>query len=391
MSQRDVTVVVPARNAASTIGRAMHSAVGARVREVVLVDHACTDDTVAEAARHARHPLRVVPASAALKLGGVRQVGLDAVATPYATWLDADDEYLDGRVDRLVAHLEAGADLVADAAEVHTVDGTSRGLPMPPFLQGPGGWVRLFERNYLPGPGVIGFRPEALRRVGYDAGQHGPEDTDILLRALDAGARLVLEPVPGYRIHAHPSSLSRDLTNQQAMYRALLRKHDPDHVRDLYVAHGWSERVAQWALHSMALFVGDLTAAGRHLATLAGLADGVGTETVLEPHGPQPAPEGWRLAFARGTLILLTGNVAGARDALLEAERAWPTAEGANNLGVAAAREGDSDTARALFATALARKADYLDAILNGRGASPWRVTSHPFRHHDNRSDYSAA
>ncbi len=391
MSGRDVTVVIPARNAAATIGRAMHSAAGARVREVVLVDHACTDDTVTVAARHARHPLTVVPAAAALKLGAVRQVGLDAVTTRYAAWLDADDEYLDGRVDRLVAHLEAGADLVADAAEVRSPDGRGRAMPMPPFLQRPGGWVRLFERNYLPGPGVIGFRPEALRRVGYDPDQHGPEDTDILLRALDAGARLALEPTPGYRIHAHPASLSRDLTNQQAMYRALLLKHHPDHVRDLYVGHGWSERVALWALHSMALFIGDLAAANQQLVTLAGLADGVGPETVLEPEGPHPAPEGWRLAFARGTLALLVGDDAGARDALLDAERRWPTAEGANNLGVAAARGGDDDTARRLFATAAARRPGYLDATLNARGASPWRVTSHPFRHHDNRSDYSAA
>lgn len=391
MSQRDVTVVIPARNAAATIGRAVRSATGARVREVLLVDHASTDDTAAIAGRHARLPLRVVPAAGALRLGGVRQIGLDAVATPYATWLDADDEFLDGRVDRLVAHLEAGADLVADAAEVCSPDGTCRAMPMPPFLQRRGGWVRLFERNYLPGPGVIGFRPEALRRVGYDPQQHGPEDTDILLRALDAGARLALEPAPGYRIHAHPSSLSRDLSNQQAMYRALLRKHHPDHIRDLYLAQGWSERVARWALYSVALFMGDFVAAGRHLTTIAGLADGVDPETVVEPDGPHPCPEGWRLAFARGTLILLEGQVAGAREALLEAERRWPTAEGANNLGVAAAREGHAESARALFETASSRKAGYLDATLNGRGGSPLRVTSHPFRHHDNRSDYSAA
>jgi glycosyltransferase involved in cell wall biosynthesis len=391
MSTSDVTVVIPARNAAATIARAVGSLRGARVREIVLVDHACVDDTVAVARASAGHPLRVVQADASLRLGGVRQLGVESVATPLAIWLDADDEYLEGRVDRVAARLDAGADLVADAAEVQTEDGARRVVAIPAFVQRQGGWVRLFERNYLPAPGVIGFRPEVIRRVGYDPAQHGPEDTDVLLRALDAGATLSFEATPGYRIHALPSSLSRDLGNQRAMYAALLRKHAPDHVRDLYLAHGYPERVALWALHSIALFVDDLPAAGRHLDRLASLADGVDDRAVVEPDGPQPYPEGWRLAFARGTLALLAGDPACARHALDEAERRRPSAEGANNLGVALVRSGDRRAAESCFTRALEHRADYLDARLNLVAADPARVTTHPFRAHDNRIDYTAA
>jgi glycosyltransferase involved in cell wall biosynthesis len=389
MSSADVTVVIPARNAAATIGRAVASVRGGRLREIVLVDHACGDDTVAVAQRHAPCALRVVPADASLRLGGVRQCGVEAVTTPLAIWLDADDEFLDGRVDRLAARLDAGADLVADAAEVQTVDGARRVVPIPAFVQRPGGWVRLFERNYLPAPGVIGFRTDVLRRVSYDPAQHGPEDTDVLLRALDSGARLMLEPTPGYRIHALPTSLSRDMRNQRAMYRALLLKHAPDHVQALYLANGWSRRVALWALHTIALFVDDLPAAASHLDAISALADNVADDEIVEPDGPQPYAEGWRLAFARGTLALLAGNDGLALEALTDAERRRPSAEGANNLGIALVRLGRPADAAACFTSAVKRRPDYVDARANLADPAPTRVTTHPFRAHDNRLDYT--
>ena len=388
MSDRDVTVVVPARNAASTIGRAVASVYGPCVREIVLVDHASTDGTADIARRTAVVPIRVVDAPASARLGGVRQRGLESVETPWGIWLDADDEFLDGRVERLSARLRAGADLVADAAELQDVRGARRVLHVPAFLQRPGGPVRLFERNYLPGPGVIGFRTDALRAAGYDPSQHGPEDTDILLRAIAAGARLDIEPTPGYRIHASPTSLSRDLTNQRTMYAALLARHDPAHVRARYLAAGWPERVAVWALYSMALYRGALDEAALSLAEVAGLRDGVAPDTIAEPDGPQPFAEGWRLAFAQGTLALLQGRDLDAHRALQEAEQRRPTAEGANNLGVAVARRGDLPAAAALFARALERHPGYLDAIRNGQAPGTGHVTSHPFRVHDNRIEY---
>lgn len=388
MNAQDVTVVVPARNAAPTIGRAVASVSGTCVREIVLVDHASSDGTADIARRSTAMPIRVVPAPAFFRLGGVRQRGLESVETPYGIWLDADDEYLEGRVERLSARLRAGADLVADAAELQDVSGARRVLPVPDFLLRPGGAVRLFERNYLPGPGVIGFRTETLLAAGYDPSQHGPEDTDILLRAIDAGARLEVEPVAGYRIHASPTSLSRDLTNQRTMYAALLARHDPARVRARYRAEGWSERVALWALYSMALYRGALDEAAQSLAELARLQDGLAPQAIAEPDGPQPFCEGWRLAFAQGTLALLQGRDADACDALQDAERLRPTAEGANNLGVALARRGDARAAAALFALALERHPGYIDASRNAQGPASGHITSHPFRVHDNRIEY---
>ncbi|HTV03197.1 MAG TPA: glycosyltransferase family A protein [Luteitalea sp.] len=387
----DVTVVMPARNAGATIGRAIRSVGGRRVREMVVVDHASSDDTAAAAvAAAADVPIRVIPVAATLRLGGVRQVGLDNVRTPYAVWLDADDELLEGRVDRFAAHLDAGADITADAAELQDLDGSRRPLPMPGFLQVTGGIVRLFERSYLPAPGVVGCRVEAVRRVGYDPVQHGPEDTDLLLRAIVAGLRFTLEPTPGYRIYASPGSISRQRANQRAMYRALLLKHPHDVVREVYLAAGWSDRVAHWAIHSMALFTDDLAGARRILDGLDGLSDGVTDDDVIERDGPIRHREGWRMAFARGTLALLDDQADDARPWLERAELHEPTAEGANNLGVALARAGRIDDARRAFGLAVERRPAYVDARDNLAAEFPQHVTTHPFRAQDVRLDYSA-
>lgn len=388
MTAQDVTVVIPAHNAAATIGRALASVTSPLVREIVLVDHASADATVKLARTHTRRPLRVVQAAAEEMLGGVRQRGLESVATPYGVWLDADDEYLAGRVERLRSRLHAGADLVADAAELQDAHGARRTLAIAAFLQRPGGWVRLFERNYLPGPGVIAFRTKVLLATGYDSGQHGPEDTDALLRSLDAGARLAFEPTPGYRIHASPTSISRDMGNQRAMYRALLSKHDPAHVHARYIEAGWPERVAWWARHSMAVFKADLDEAEHCLLAIEGVRDDVRPEEVVEPDGPQPFTERWRFAFATGTLALLRGLGPEALHQLQSAAQARDCAEGANNLGIALARCGDLSAARKQFARAIADRPGYVDALLNLEAGAPARITSHPFRVHDNRIEY---
>jgi hypothetical protein len=390
MNSQDLTVVMPARNAAATIGRAIASVTSLHVLEIVLVDHASIDGTSEVARAHACRPLRIITAAAEARLGGVRQRALESVTTTYGLWLDADDEFLPGRVERLRLRLAAGADLATDAVELQEADGARRMLTLPAFLQRPGGWVRLFERNYLPGPGVVGFRTQSLLATGYDPVQHGPEDTDALLRALDAGARLDFEPIPGYRIHALPTSLSRDQINQRAMYRTLLSKHDPAHVHARYLEAGWPERVAWWARQSMALFKDDLEEAERCLGVLAELRDGVDRDAVAEPDGPQPFPEGWRLDFATGTLALLRRRDREAVSALQRAADARACAEGVNNLGVAMARCGQLTAARLLFAEAVALRSGYIDALLNLREPEASHITSHPFRVHDNRIAYLA-
>ena len=383
------TIVIAARNAAATIERAMKSAVAEDGCPIVLVDDFSTDNTVAVAAEVGGARLRVVRPDRHQSLGHTRQTGLDAVATRFGVWLDADDELLPGRVDRLVAALEQDqAELATDTIEL--VDGnTSRFLKLltiPSFLQAHHPLARLFERNYLQGPGCLGFRTEFARGIGYDATFHGGEDMDFLLRSVAAGARVCLLGEPGYRIHAYSSSLSRHREQQSDMYRRCLLKHDYETVRALFIAAGHSERVSVWGLVSMALFRREFEAAMTFLEAAEAMV-GRGDQ-ILEPSGPCPMPEGWRLAFFRGTTMLLDESTAGAESWLERAEAIQPSPEGANNLGVAKARNGKQLEAEELFAASLTRRPDYSDARANQNAGAPTRITTHPLRREPSRSDY---
>jgi glycosyltransferase involved in cell wall biosynthesis len=381
----DATILIPARNAARTIQRAVRSAVAQAPASIVLIDDFSSDDT-APLARAIAPDIVVVQPREHRTVGLARDVGIHAAAAPFAVWLDADDELLPGRAARLVGSLQrAGAHIAADAVEL--VDGASGArlgeAPIPDFLKAAP--VRLFERNYLPGSGVIAVRTDFAQRIGYDHALHGPEDVDFLLRGLTAGARFSFVDEPGYRVYAYPGSLSRNLAAQRRMYATLLRKHAYDDVRALYRRAGCLQPTSAWALASMAIFREEYATALEFVEEAAAGADPC---EVLEPDGPCPRPERWRVDFHTGSLRLLMDDPEGAASRLAAAESRTPTAEGANNLGVARARLGDPAGARACFEAALQRFAGYADARVNLGSRTPDRITTHPLRVHRARADY---
>jgi glycosyltransferase involved in cell wall biosynthesis len=383
------TIVIAARNASSTIERAVQSAIIQRNCPILLVDDFSSDDTVGRARSVAGSRLRVVRPTEHRSLGVTRQAGLDAVETPFAVWLDADDEFLPGRVERLVWALRRdNADLATD--DIELFDGTSplflKHLPIPEFLKQRQPLARLFERNYLQGVGYIGFRTEFARKIGYDPELHGAEDVDFVLRSVAAGARFAFVDEPGYRLYAYPSSMSRRRENQLDMYRRCLLKHDYSSVYRLFQEAGHDRRVSAWALVSMALFRKEFQQALYYIA----VAESLITDPleILEPYGPCPLSERWRLAFFRGTTMLALNSLNDATVWLKEAEAAQPTAEGANNLGVAMAGQGKRAEARELFLRSLERFPEYSDAQANRDSETPSRITLHPLRREPSRTDY---
>jgi glycosyltransferase involved in cell wall biosynthesis len=384
------TIIIAARDAAATIERAVRSATVQGDCKILLVDDFSSDDTVARAQGCAGGRLQVVSPASHQTLGVARQTGLAAIETEYGIWLDADDELLPGRVEHMVASLEGeGADLTSDEVELY--DGpTGRYreiLHIPPFLKGHHPLARLFERNYLPGIGVIGFRTDFALRIGYDTLLHGAEDMDFVLRAVAAGGQFCLLVSPGYRQYAYPSSISRNVENQRRMYRSALRKHQYQAVEKLLRSAGYDDRITAWALASMAIFREDYAQALSFVAALEAMHHD--PEEVIEPQGPCPRPEGWLISFYRGTLFLLMNQAAEAIFALEDAQRILPTAEGANNLGAARMASEDTAGAQMHFEESLALYPEYRNAQHNLSGRAPVLVATHPLRCASARRDYA--
>ena len=170
-SSGKVSVLIPARNADATIARAIASVRSQTAAPVIVVDDFSTDRTVEVAKDVGGDALRVVRPHDRGTVASVRMHALAETRTPFAVWLDADDELPPGRVDRLVRVLDAErSDFVWDAAElaIDVKDGPAIPVPIPDFLIRDSYPVRLFERNYLPAPGTPGVRVRAALRLGYD-------------------------------------------------------------------------------------------------------------------------------------------------------------------------------------------------------------------------------
>ena len=366
---RELTVVIPARNASPTIERAVRSALLQAPAAIVVVNHASTDETAVRARAAGGGLVEIIDAPAAATLGAVRQMGLEAVRTEFGMWLDADDEALPGRAARLLQRLrDDESDLAFDEIELY--DGAAgtllKRLPIPDLLGEGRQAVRLFERNYLPGPGVPVFRAAAARALGFDPAMHGAEDFDFLMRAIVAGHRISLERHVGYRQYAYPGTLSRDRENQAAMTQTALRKHAPATVEALFRRAGFTPRSVGWGMISFLILRGDY---GEALLWL------------------DRVPMGSRRDFYAGTVLAAMGRHADALTPLRRALDDCVSPELLNNFGVVLAALDRIEEAADMFADALYHFPGYSDANANLAG-SPSRLTLLPLRDTSARSDY---
>src|SRR5262245_45431129 len=117
-----LTIAIAARNAEATIERAVRSCATERCR-ILLVDDHSTDRTVARARGVLGSRLRVLSTPDPGGVPVARQCGLEAIQTDLGAWLDADDEWIPGRAERLVGMLDDGCDVAVDAFDLH--DGTT--------------------------------------------------------------------------------------------------------------------------------------------------------------------------------------------------------------------------------------------------------------------------
>lgn len=215
-----VSVVLPVKNGAGTVGRAMASirAQTWREWELIVVDDGSTDETCA------------IVSQAALEEGRVKSIGSDgcgivaalnaglAVARgEFIARMDADDVSHPERLAEQVALLRApesravglvsclvefGGDRAANAGYALHVDWINSLLTPEQMAR------ERFVESPLAHPSVMFRRELAERHGGYRAGDF-PEDYELWLRWLDAGVRMAKVPRTLLSWHDSPQRLSR--------------------------------------------------------------------------------------------------------------------------------------------------------------------------------------
>jgi glycosyltransferase involved in cell wall biosynthesis len=213
-----VSIVLPARNAAPTIARAVASVCGQTLAdwELVVVNDGSTDDTAAVVSATAAGDPRVrVLDQPALGLVAALNAGLAAAGGEFVARLDADDEAAPGRLAAQVDFLRArpevgvvsslvsyGGDAARNAGYALHVDWLNS-LVTPEEIA-----LNRFIESPVAHPSVLFRRELVARHGGYRAGDF-PEDYELWLRWLDAGVTLAKVPAPLVTWHDRPARLSR--------------------------------------------------------------------------------------------------------------------------------------------------------------------------------------
>jgi succinoglycan biosynthesis protein ExoU len=113
----NVSIIIAARNAERTIGRAVQSALHQRsVRQVIVVDDESSDGTSAAAHAEANGSaeLLVIRLDSNRGPAAARNEALAKVTSQYIAILDADDFFLDGRLEHMFASAPEQWDFIAD-------------------------------------------------------------------------------------------------------------------------------------------------------------------------------------------------------------------------------------------------------------------------------------
>jgi succinoglycan biosynthesis protein ExoU len=220
----NVCVIIAAKDAQATVGRAVASALADPLAaEVVVVDDGSTDDTRAAASRADDRSGRLTVLWLGRNVGpaAARNLAIAATRAPFITVLDSDDYWLPGRLGRLMALMDRHDFLADDLLRVK--EGHEQ--EPPATLMGPHAilprtlTLAEFALANVSRMGrdrqELGFLKPIMRRaflertgLSYDPALRLGEDFVLYAQALARGASFRLAPACGYVAVERPTSLS---------------------------------------------------------------------------------------------------------------------------------------------------------------------------------------
>jgi len=182
-----IAVVIPTYNRADVLSRAIDSVLRSRRTDIELavIDDASSDDTrnVLESYRDPRLTARHLQKRSNGNVA--RNEGIRATSAPVIAFLDSDDEFLEGRLERLVGYFEAHPNVgtVADSFRTEKT-GVFYNAGIPDIVVERAELERLLVSHAIPlTTSSICVRRSAIEGIGgFDTQLRRQQDRDILLR-----------------------------------------------------------------------------------------------------------------------------------------------------------------------------------------------------------------
>jgi glycosyltransferase involved in cell wall biosynthesis len=183
----EISVVIPAYNAAGTLREAVVSALsqGEEVREVIIVVNGCTDDTMNVAMSLKEEDDRVLIFESRKGKVPARNKGFAMARFPFIALLDADDIWHAGKIKKQVAAFDDDIDIVG--TQIVTTD--KKGTILPEQITHPSDHDQIVSyllngRNCIANSSVV-FRKSILDFIGtYEDCFPFCEDYHLWIRAI---------------------------------------------------------------------------------------------------------------------------------------------------------------------------------------------------------------
>jgi glycosyltransferase involved in cell wall biosynthesis len=287
----EVSVIIPAYNAARHVTGAVESALegGAEV-EVIVVDDGSQDDT-ADVAQAASPRVRVLRRGNGGP-GAARNAGIAAARAPLVAFLDVDDRWQAGSLARRVAALGEERSALLVHGLVTFVDAEGRAIAFDPLAYRVRAEARrgrvlraLFWHNFVHTSTVVARRAALEAAGGFDERREIIEDYDLWLRLAARGRfAFVPEVVAVYLWHAQSlgrTNVERSFLGQVAPLEGALARGG---LARTVVGRAWLRRRRLALLH--ADHAADLL---RFRGDTAGAAAALARSLALQPLAPRRA------------------------------------------------------------------------------------------------------
>ncbi|TAJ22084.1 MAG: glycosyltransferase [Rugosibacter sp.] len=231
-----VTVLIPAFNAEKTIERALRSVLVQRIEsfEILVINDASNDDTAAIAERLGIKELRLVSLQKNLGECGAMNTGLGLACGKYIAFLDADDEWLPGKLIKQIALLETNPNMVFATCGCLFVDAI--GNPLREFGLHPPSkpqdiWRDLLGASCVAKPCVVARADVIKATDGFDLALRVAGDQDMWIRLASQGEVGFIEEILVI-VHDTPGSLTKVHAQRIADFVMPMVKNRISHLQD---------------------------------------------------------------------------------------------------------------------------------------------------------------
>lgn len=205
-----VSVVIPTRDRAAFVGRAVASALAQEgvALEVIVVDDGSVDDTAAVLAALADPRLRLLAHDRGRGVSAARNTGLAAARGAYLALLDSDDEWLPQKTARQLAFMAARGLAISQTQEIWRRGGR-RVNPGRVHAKPDGFFFEQALKRCLVSPSTVLFTRGFYEEIGgFDESLPACEDYDLWLRALLRHPVGLLDETLAVRHGGRPDQLS---------------------------------------------------------------------------------------------------------------------------------------------------------------------------------------